>query len=63
MVITENMAPPECNSEMKANILKILNFLTYYKGALKTVKANNLLNIKFLNLWEIKIPIKVDKAL
>ena len=50
MVITEKMAPPEEINEMKEKMLKILNFLTSSRGAENTTKANNLLNIRFLNL-------------
>ena len=63
MVITEKMAAPEEINEIKEKILKILNFLTSSRGAENTIKANNLLNMRFLNLWEMKMPIKVEKVL
>ena len=63
MVITEKMAPPEEIREMKEKILKILNFLRSSRGAEKTTKANNRLNMRFLNLWEMKIPMRVEKVL
>jgi len=63
MVITENIAPPECIKDIKEKILNILNFLTSYKGAENIVNANNLQNITFLNLCDIAIPTNVENAL
>jgi hypothetical protein len=63
MVITEKMAAPEEIREMKEKMLKILNFLRSSRGAENTTKANNRLNMRFLNLWETKIPMRVEKVL
>lgn len=50
IVITENIALPECNNERKENMLNILNFLTSYNCAENTAKEKSLENIRFLNL-------------